>query len=82
MEYQDTTIAELEESLNKGIVKFAFKKVGGSLRIALGTTSLSQIPNAKHPTKKSNVPSTLPYFDIEKGAWRCMNRNQDFYIVP
>ena len=82
MEYQETNAEELQESLNKGVIKFAFKKVGGSLRIALGTRSLDQIPAAKHPKGGREVDSTIPYYDLEKGAWRCANKNQEFYLVP
>ena len=78
MEFQETNPEDLQKSLNEGVVKFAFKKVGGSLRIALGTRSLNQIPLAKHPKGGREVESTIPYYDLEKGAWRCANKNQDF----
>jgi hypothetical protein len=59
----------LAKKMRKGTVKFAFKKIDGTIRYAFGT--LQHLPvgatnNGKKPTFK-----TFAYFDIERQAMRC-----------
>ena len=59
--------------LNKGIVRFTYRKVDGTIREALGTRNLDiardalsiYIPN---PTSGRNNPTA--YYDLEKEDWR------------
>jgi len=72
---------ELREKLNEGTVQFAFKKIGGDLRTATGTTHLDTVPVENHPTSGKAAPSGIvPFFDIVKGAWRSVAVTQEIFI--
>lgn len=65
-------IYRLAEDMRNRIVRFAYKKVDGSVRHAEGT--LMNLPsgvtvNGKRSTKPSY--KTFSYFDAEKGEMRC-----------
>lgn len=72
--------SQLSEKLSSGVTTFAFKKVGGDLRTAIGTTNLSLIPIAHHPKGTIKKERTLPFFDIEKREWRALNKLQEIYL--
>lgn len=67
--------AKLKTKLHKGIVKFYFQKVDGSIRQAYGTLRVDLLP--KHTdTDSGRVPSEAVqvYFDTEKQAFRCFRK--------
>jgi hypothetical protein len=73
---------ELRSLLNEGVVSFAFKKVGGDLRTAVGTTALSSIPVADHPSGNgTSSPKVVPFFDKEKQEWRSVSIEQEIFIA-
>lgn len=61
---------KLKAKMCKGIVKFYFQKVDGSLREAYGTLKESLLPSTTGSNRKQNV-SVQTYFDTEKQEWRC-----------
>lgn len=68
------TADELRSKLANGVVRFFFEKKDGSLREAIGTTQLGAIPTESHPSgQRQSPPSVVPFFDIEKGQWRCVS---------
>lgn len=70
----------LREILRKGSQKFYFRKIGGELKIALGTLDLSRIPNASHPKGGKSTDRRVSYFDLEKGAWRSVSVSQEVWV--
>lgn len=60
---------KLKARMRKGIVKFYFTKVDGSLREAFGTLASNLVP-ATSDGRKEN-PTLQVYYDTEKEAWRC-----------
>ena len=68
-------IAELKKMLNEEIVHFVFEKTDGTRRDAYGTRAIDVIrkydtgSTSQKPQRAFN--GTFPYFDIEKGEWRC-----------
>lgn len=71
-------IEELKKRVRDDVVHFSFKKKDGTVRQAYGTRLTEIIvrhegtvlPGDK--TKRQGaVGSTFPYYDIERGAWRC-----------
>ena len=68
-------IAELKKMLTEEIVHFVFEKTDGTRRDAYGTRAVDVIRKyenvaaAQKPQRAFN--GTFPYFDIEKGEWRC-----------
>ena len=59
--------------LNKGIVRFTYRKVDGTIREAVGTRSLEMARTAlgiyiPNPTSGRNNPTA--YYDLEKEDWR------------
>ena len=77
-----TTADELRSKLNEGTVQFAFKKLDGTLRTAVGTTSLESIPLADHPT--SGVESSrasIRYFDMGKNSWRSVSATTEIFLA-
>ena len=54
----------LRQRLRNSTVQFAFKKLDGTLRIAIGTTNLSSIPLDRHPlgeerAQQMSLPSSI-----------------------
>lgn len=64
---------KLHKALLKGIVKFYFQKVDGSLREAYGTLKESLMPETKGSGRKANDTLQV-YFDTEKQEYRCYKR--------
>lgn len=73
--------AILRARLREGVVQFAFKKVDGTLRTAVGTTNLATIPTDHHP-KGTGTPSdrSVRFFDIEKREWRSVSASREIFI--
>lgn len=71
------SVEELKSKLQTGPVRFAFRKKDGSLRMAYGTLDLSKIPSEAHPkTGNSASEKILPFYDLEKFAWRSIQVGQ------
>lgn len=68
-------LVELKQMLAEEVVHFVFEKTDGTTRDAYGTRAIDVIrrydtaPAAQKPQRAFN--GTFPYFDIEKGEWRC-----------
>ena len=71
---------ELKNRLRQGSAKFYFRKVGGELRIALGTLEISRIPEGKHPKGGKTYGNATRYFDLEKGEWRSVSETQEIWV--
>jgi len=72
--------AELRARLNRGTVQFAFKKLDGNLRTAIGTTCIESIPSESHPKGGESSPKVVVYFDLQKMMWRSVSVNQEIFI--
>lgn len=68
-------LAELKKMLAEEVVHFVFEKTDGTIRDAYGTRAVDVI--RRYDTGSANQKpqrafnGTFPYFDIEKGEWRC-----------
>ena len=70
---QNNITPALLSLLNKGIVKFTYRKVDGSIRNAIGTRNLDAARMAFGiyiPTPKTGRNNPTAYYDIEKEDWR------------
>lgn len=74
------THEQLREKLRQGVVKFYFHKVGGELRIALGTRDLTRIPVSGQPKGGKTPPNVTAFFDLEKNAWRSIAISKEIWI--
>ncbi len=75
------TPTELRRELRAGAVQFAFKKLDGVLRTAVGTSNLATIPAEFHPTGRREAPdSVVTFFDLEKREWRCVSTRVEIFI--
>jgi hypothetical protein len=73
--------AVLRARLREGVVQFAFKKVDGTLRTAVGTTNLATIPIDHHPKGTGNPSDrSVRFFDIEKSEWRSVSSSREIFI--
>lgn len=63
---------KLVAAMHKGIVKFYFQKVDGTIREAYGTLKSELVP----PTgsNRRNNDTCQVYFDTEKQEWRCFKK--------
>lgn len=62
---------KLRIAMSRGIVKFYYQKVDGSLREAYGTLAADRIPAISgNDTRKKN-DSVQTYYDTEREEWRC-----------
>lgn len=64
---------KLHTALKKGIVKFYFTKVDGSLREAYGTLKESLLPETKGTGRKPS-DTVQVYYDTEKQEYRCYKK--------
>ena len=64
---------KLHAALKKGIVKFYFTKVDGSLREAHGTLKASLLPETKG-TGRQPSDTVQVYYDTEKQEYRCYKK--------
>lgn len=71
---------ELREKLRTGAQKFYFRKVGGELRIALGTLDLTRVPESNQPKGGKISENQVAYYDLEKGAWRSVSKTQEVWV--
>lgn len=61
--------AKVRATMAAGTAHFAFKKLDGTIREAIGTLSAHLIPaTAGGRTSSSKVQT---YYDLEKNEWRC-----------
>ena len=65
-------VNQLKNKLRSGqIVKFAYMKKDGSIRIAFGTTNSDFVQDKVNGWGESRENyATTAYFDLEKSAWR------------
>lgn len=61
---------KLHAKMQKGIVKFYYQKVDGSVREAYGTLKADLCPDTKDSGRKAN-PTLQTYYDTERQEWRC-----------
>jgi hypothetical protein len=71
----------LKSRLSQGAVTFFFKKIGGELRQAIGTTDLSRIPTLGQPKGGRKPPGVTPFFDLEKNEWRSVSHEKEIWIM-
>ena len=60
---------KLKKAMRKGIVRFYFRKVDGTIREAYGTLKESLLPPTLGAGRKEN-PTVQVYYDTEKEGWR------------
>ena len=65
-------IEQLKKKLRSGqIVKFAYLKSNGDIRVAYGTTNVDFVKDKIRGWGESRENyATTAYYDLEKGAWR------------
>ena len=61
---------KLRIRMAKGVVKFWYRKVDGTVREAYGTLCDRLTPPTMGCGRRTN-PTVQNYFDTEKGEWRC-----------
>lgn len=62
-------LIKLKYAMLNGVVEFAYRKVDGSIRTAVGTL---QAPHVNYEFKgQASSNKTFAYFDLEQGAFRC-----------
>lgn len=84
MELEDLRL--FRNNLNRGFVSFTFRKADGSIRKAIGTTNIRYIGvhtfndkeaeetvNNHRDFTKRHGENQIPFFDVEKNAWRSFN---------
>jgi hypothetical protein len=81
MVLQPINPSELRARLNRGTVQFAYKKLDGNLRTAIGTTSLENVPVDHQPKGGESSPKVVVYFDLQKGEWRSVSINREIFIA-
>ena len=68
---QSWLVLKLKEALKKGVVKFMYTKLDGTVRTAWGILKEGLIPETKGTERKKNE-SLITYFDNEKQAYRSL----------
>lgn len=81
MNLKPITHEELKARLNEGTVQFAFKKIDGDLRTAVGTCVIENIPLEHHPKSDYVKPGVVTYYDISKHWWRNVSLTQEVFLA-
>ena len=81
MVHQSMTVDQLTEHMQNRVVRFMFVKTDGSLREAVGTRNPGLIPPAGQSTSRRQPPSVVNFWDVMKGAWRCLSVNSQVFLV-
>lgn len=63
---------KLKAAMMAGNVAFAFRKLNGEIRQAVGTL-VNVAYTAKNTTRKAGPADVICYFDVEKNAFRSFN---------
>lgn len=77
-----TLLEKIEKSLKNGIVTFRFRKLDGSIRVAIGTLQRDIL--ATKPIRKSDgssSPMVQVFWDLEKNAWRSFQKGTEIDII-
>ena len=64
-------VFKLKAAMAKGIVRFYFRKVDGTIREAYGTLKAELMPETKGSDNRKKNQSVQVYFDTEKQEFRC-----------
>lgn len=64
-------VFKLKAAMAKGIVRFYFRKVDGTIREAYGTLKAELMPETKGNDNRKKNDSVQVYFDTEKQEFRC-----------
>ncbi|MBR4490209.1 DUF2693 domain-containing protein [bacterium] len=77
-----TMLEKIERGLKNGIVTFRFRKLDGSIRLAIGTLQRDIL--ATKPIRKSDgssSPMVQVFWDLEKNAWRSFQKGTEIDII-
>lgn len=77
-----TMLEKIERGLKNGIVTFRFRKLDGSIRLAIGTLQRDIL--ATKPIGKSDgssSPMVQVFWDLEKNAWRSFQKGTEIDII-
>lgn len=78
---------DIKNLLENGVVTFTFKKANGEFRTATGTRVLDPevaigYTSADAPKgERSASPGVIPYWDLDKQAWRSLREDSLVLIV-
>ena len=63
----------LKSQMKSEVVHFAFRKIDGTLREAVGTLVADLVPKYERKTDRPHTPSytTQCYYDLDRGNFRC-----------
>lgn len=64
-------VFKLKAQMTRGIVKFYFRKVDGTIREAYGTLRTDLMPEIKGEDNRKKNDTVQTYFDTEKQEFRC-----------
>ena len=64
-------VFKLKAKMAKGIVRFYFRKVDGTIREAYGTLRADLMPEIKGDDTRRKNDTTQTYYDTEKQSFRC-----------
>ena len=64
---------KLKAAMRRGIAKFYFQKIDGTVREAYGTLKAELLPPTQGTGRKPN-PTTQTYYDTEKQEYRCYKK--------
>lgn len=77
MVFTQVSISELRSMLDKGVVRFTYRKKDGSMRVALGTRNTDLIPCDEEvkEVEDINAAKSTVYWDLESKGYRSLRSN-------
>lgn len=74
-------IIKLKSAMRKGIAKFLYTKLDGTVRTAWGTLKSDLIPASAGTDNRKKNDTVMVYFDQEKESYRCFKIANFFKIA-
>lgn len=68
---QSWALLKLKNAMHKGVVKFLYEKLDGTVRTAWGTLKADLIPTTVGTDNRKKNDSVMVYYDQEKASFRC-----------
>ena len=76
-------VTKLKRMLKKGIVKFSYKRIDGTLRKARGTMNPDYLPETDKDSssKRKENKDVVTYFDLSKDDYRSFRKENFVEII-
>jgi WYL_2, Sm-like SH3 beta-barrel fold len=82
MYYSQTSVSNLINVLDEGVMRFQFKKLDGTTRTALGTRNELLIPKQAQVSYLDDISNkSVVFWDLEEEDFRSFSKNAEVSVI-